>query len=89
MKNIDASLIEKYINGDDLGEYSIEQLENDKDFMTSVINYTNDVKMYSLCSDELKKDYEFVKYLVLKFKNNPDYITKIADYYFGNSDIDI
>ena len=56
MKNIDASLIEKYINGDDLGEYSIEQLENDKDFMTSVINYTNDVKMYSLCSDELKKD---------------------------------
>lgn len=89
MKNIDASLIEKYINGDDLGEYSIEQLENDKDFMTSVINYTNDVKMYSLCSDELKKDYEFVKYLVLKFKNTPDYITKIADYYFGNSDIDI
>ena len=89
MKNIDASLIEKYINGDDLGEYSIEQLENDKDFMTSVINYTNDVKMYSLCSDELKKNYEFVKYLLLKFKNNPDYITKIADYYFGNSDIDI
>ena len=89
MKNIDASLIEKYINGDDLGEYSIEQLENDKDFMTSVINYTNDVKMYSLCSDELKKNYEFVKYLVLKFKDNPDYITKIADYYFGNSDIDI
>ena len=69
MKNIDASLIEKYINGDDLGEYSIEQLENDKDFMTSVINYTNDVKMYSLCSDELKKDYEFVKYLVLDRKS--------------------
>ena len=27
MKNIDASLIEKYINGDDLGEYSSEHNE--------------------------------------------------------------
>ena len=29
--------------------------------------------MYNFCSDNLKKDYEFIKYIILKFKNNaPD-----------------
>lgn len=86
MKKIDISLIKKYVNGEDLEEYSIEQLENDTDFMISVISYTNDYKMYSSCSEEVKKDYELVKYLVLKFKDKKDFIIKVADYYLDNTD---
>lgn len=88
MKKIDISLIKKYVNGEDLGEYSIEQLENDTDFMIDVISYTNDYKMYSACSEKVKKDYELVKYLVLKFKDNADFITNAADYYLDNTDTD-
>ena len=57
MKKIDISLVKNYVNGEDLGEFTIEQLENDKDFMMSVISYTNDIKMYSFCSDKVKQDY--------------------------------
>ena len=88
MKKIDICLIKKYVNGEDLGEYSTEQLENDTDFMIGVISYTNDIKMYSACSEEVKKDYDLVKYLVLKFKYNIDFITTVADYYLDNTDTD-
>lgn len=88
MKKIDISLVKNYVNGEDLGEFTIEQLENDKDFMMSVISYTNDIKMYSFCSDKVKQDYEFVKYLVLKFKDNSDFITLVADNYLDNTETD-
>ena len=89
MKKLDISLIKKYVNGEDLGEYSVEQLENDADFMIGVISYTNDIKMYSFCSETVKQNYEFVKYLVIKFKNNTEFITKVADYYLENNDTDL
>ena len=88
MKKINIFLIKKYVNGEDLGEYTSEQLENDKDFMMGVISYTNDIKMYSFCSESVKKDYEFVKYLVLKFKGNSEFIIKVADNYLKNADDD-
>ena len=81
MKKIDISLVKKYVNLEDLGEFTAEQLENDKDFMMGVIGYTNDIKMYSFCSETVKQDYEFVKYLVLKFKDNLEFITTVADKY--------
>ena len=56
-------LITKYINGEDIEKYSLEELENDRIFMIKVIEYSNDLNMYNLCSDNLKKDYNFVKFL--------------------------
>lgn len=89
MKNIEISLVKKYVNGEDLGEHKLEDLENDVDFMKTVISYTNDYKIYSLCSDNLKRDYSLVKYLVLKFKNNIDFIMNVADYFIDNVDSDL
>ena len=88
MKKIDISLIKKYVNREELGKFTSEQLENDKDFMMGVISYTNDIKMYSFCSEIVKKDYEFVKYLVLKFKDNPEFIITVADNYLEHTDTD-
>ena len=53
--------------------------------MISVISYTNDYKMYYYCSEEVKKDYEFVKYIVYNFKNNTDFVIQVANHYFNNS----
>lgn len=88
MKKIDISLVKKYVNGEDLGEFTSEQLENDKDFMMWVISYTNDIKMYSFCSESVKLNYEFVEYLVLKFKDNSEFIMTVAENYLDNADTD-
>ena len=47
--------------------------------------YTNDVKMYNLCSDELKENYKFVNYLVKKFKEDSDSIVRIANHFLKKS----
>ena len=81
MKKYSKKIIKDYILGYEIEDYSIEELENDIDFMTMVIDITNDEKIYNLCSNSLKKDYSFVKYLILKFKNNINFICNVADYY--------
>ena len=52
------------------------------------IDFTNDEKMYNFCSEGLKKDYDFIKYIILKFKNNIEFITSVADYFLENTDTD-
>ena len=67
MKKYSRDLVEKYINGEDIEDYSLDELENDKNFMMLVISQTTDRKMYNYCSESVKSDYEFVKYVILKF----------------------
>ncbi len=88
MEKYSEKIVEDYINGNDIEEYEIEKLENDRSFMTQVIDLTNDEKMYHFCSDDLKKDYVFVKYLILKFRDNTNFITEVADYFLENTDTD-
>lgn len=70
MKLIDVSLVRKYINGEDLKDISMDELENDPNFMLSVINVSKDIKMYNFCSDEVKCNYDFVKKLIMLNENN-------------------
>lgn len=86
MEKYNRNIINDYINGNDIENYNIEELEDDKDFMMSVISLSGDEKFYNLCGDSVKKDYEFVKYLVLKFKNKIDFICNVADYYLDNNE---
>ena len=85
MKSINIDLVKKYINGEDLGEVSIDELENDPAFMLSVINASKDKKMYNFCSDEVKLNYDFVKELIMLNKNDYEFIDTVAQYYFDNS----
>lgn len=79
MKKYSKELIDKYIKGEDIKNHQIEELENDKDFMIQVIKETNDKNFYNLCSEKVKEDYEMVKFLVLNYNNDLDFITSIAD----------
>ena len=88
MKKYNNQLIMDYINGNDIEDYDLDELENDKLFMTKVIDFSNDEKMYNFCSEKLKKDYEFIKYIILKFRNNIEFITEVADYFLDNTDTD-
>lgn len=79
MGKYENKLITDYIKGNDIIGYNIDELENDYEFMSQVINQTNDKKMYNFCSEELKKDYRLVKYMVKKFRGDLEYICLVAD----------
>lgn len=89
MRKFSKKLIEDYIQGKEIEGYTIEELENDKDFMMQVIEVSNDKKIYNICSDNVKKDYEFVKYVVLKFKDDINFICNVADYYLEDVSDDL
>ena len=74
-----------YINGDDIFEYDIDELEKDLNFMIDVIKYTNDKNIYNICDDSLKKNFFFVRFLIEKFHDDLDFIIKVAKEYFDNN----
>lgn len=82
---LSKELVKKYINGEDIHNYNIEELENDYNFMKSVIEYSNDKNIYKLCGENLKKNYQFVKFLLYRFKDDINFITEVADYYINNN----
>jgi len=89
MSKYSKATILKYINGLNPDGYNIEDLENDKFFMMEVIEYTKDKELYNLCSESVKKDYEFIKFMINTFKDDKDYIIKLAkDYINSNSSKD-
>ncbi len=79
------SLIDAYINGEDIPFFNIEDLENDYIFMKQVIDRSNDKKIYYLCSDNLKNNYDFVKYLITKFKDDISFIYEVFNYFYNNT----
>lgn len=81
MKKYSKELINKYIKGENIENYQIEELENNKDFMIQVIKETNDKNIYNLCTEKVKKDYEMVKFMVLTYNGDLNFITDIADKY--------
>lgn len=82
------NLVWKYINGEEID--NIDELENDYKFMMKVIRISRDKNIYNLCSEEVKSNYEFVRFMIETFKSDKDFIDKIASGYFdkvGSSDI--
>ena len=77
--------VEAYIKGEDIEKYTIEELENDPTFMSMIVLATNDKNIYNLCSEKVKLDYEFVKMMIKRFKNDLSFVCQIANYYLENS----
>lgn len=79
MKKFTNKTILDYISGNDIEGFTLEELEDNIDFMKSVINYTNDKNMVSMCSKRVQESPEFVKFIIYKFQNDLDFICRIAD----------
>ena len=84
MTKYNKKLVFMYINGLEINDCLLQKLENTPGFMKEVITKTNDKKMYFLCSDNLKKNCSFVKFLILKYRDDKKFICKVADYYLKN-----
>ena len=82
MNKYDNKIVNDYINGNDIDDFNIDDLENDSMFMKKVIVASNDKNFYRLCSDRVKKDYNFIKFVIYKFKEDIEFISKVADELF-------
>ena len=81
MEKYSLTLVMNYINGEDLGDYDTKELENDIVFMKMVIDVSNDKNMYLFLEDNLKKNFDFMKYLIDKFHSDEDFIIRIGKEY--------
>lgn len=79
-------LIHDYINGNDIDNYNIEQLEENYLFMIEVIKISKDKRIYNLCSENVKTNYEFVKFLVKTFQDDIPFIIKVSEKYLSQTD---
>lgn len=84
LKNYNKKLVLDYIYGNDIVGYDIDELEEDYEFMIEVIKQTRDKRMYSLCSDNVRKNYDFVSFMMDTFKDDKDFVLGVVDGYFGN-----
>ena len=76
-----VDLIQEYINGGELEGYDVDELENDPEFMREAIMASGDKKLYNLCSDNVKKNYKFVMFLISRFKDDSLFIDKVVTYF--------
>ena len=83
LKKYSKKLIWDYIKGEEID--NIDELENDYKFIMEVIKYTKDKKLYNICSDQIKLNYEFVLFLINLFKNDKKFILNVAKYYLDNN----
>lgn len=83
---ISKKLVYDYINGEDIE--NIDDLEDNYRFMMEVIKITHDKNMYHMCSDEVKNNYEFIKFMVLEFSSDLDFIIEVANEYMSMSNND-
>lgn len=78
------SLIKQYINSCEILDYDIDELEDDFDFITQVINYSNDKNFFFLCSERLKLNNDFINYLMNKFLFDDEFIWLIVQNFINN-----
>lgn len=78
MNKYSKKMLNDYISGNEIIGYNIDDLENDCTFIREVIDFSNDKKMYDMCDDNIKGDFEFVKFIINKFKDDKEFCTKVA-----------
>lgn len=78
MSKYNKKLLYDYITGNDINGYDIDELESDYIFIKEVTDISNDKKMYDLCDDKLRSNFELMKFFILKFKNDKNFIKKVA-----------
>lgn len=78
---VDLKLVSDYINGEDLN-CDVEVLENNPEFMLEALKLSRDSKMYNLCSDTVKSDFNFVVGVIDAFSIDQfDFVKEVAKNY--------
>lgn len=78
-------LIFDYISGNDIENYSLDELEDDYEFMIEVIKLTKDKRIYNLCTQKVKNNYNFVKFIIETFKEDIPLIIEVSENYLSKT----
>lgn len=81
----DKKMVLNYIYGNDINQYSLEELENDALFMSEVIRLSKDKTVYEYAVHALKCNYIFVLKTIRTFSKDTEFIKNVADYYLDNA----
>lgn len=84
MEKFTTKTIRDYIMGNDIEDFTLEELEDNEEFMKKVINYTNDEKMFYMCSKRLQRNFDFIIFILYKFQHKLEFICEIADSILNN-----
>lgn len=86
MKKYNIETVYNYMNGEDITDFTLKELESNTNFMIDVINVSNDKNFYDFAEESVKTDYRFVKFIINKFKEDENLITVAADTYIESQD---
>lgn len=78
---INKEITRAYIDGEDLD--NIDELEDNPEFMYAVLKISKDKKMYSFCSLNVLRDYNFVLNVIELFNKDIDFICLVLDNYLS------
>ena len=81
MRNLifDRKVIEDYINGNTLEEYTEVELEDNMFFMNDVLAVTKDSKMFYFASDKVRNNIDFVVKAIKTLKDDEKFVSKVYD----------
>ena len=78
MSPYNLNAVYDYIWGKDLDDDMVDSLENNPYFMIQVMEKSKDKNVYNLCSDTVKRNYDFVKRAVELFGDDLDFVSEAA-----------
>lgn len=86
MEKYNRKIVYDYIYGNDIENYTLEELENDPIFMSKVILLSRDKNFYHYVEDSIKQDYSFVKSLLEAFPEDDKFLMNAVDTYLKSND---
>lgn len=89
MKKYNKNTVYNYIYGNDIEDYTLEELEQDPLFMSKVIIQSKDKNFYNYVDIPVKQNYTFVKALLEVFKEDDKFLIKAVDTYLKSNDEEI
>ncbi len=86
MKNFTRETVYSYVFGNEIVGYDIDELENNPKFMREVIKVTHDKRIYNLCGDDVKRDKDFVEFLIEDFNDDLDFLIEVINKFSADND---
>ena len=86
MEKYKKSIVYSYIYGNDIEDYTLEELESDPKFMSQVILLSKDKNFYDYVEKPVKQNYHFVKSLLEAFPGDDTFLIQAVETYLESND---
>ncbi len=85
MIKINRALVKRYINGESVVPFKVEDLENNPEFMEEVLISSKDKKYYEKCSTAVKGNFDFAIKIMTFFMEDKEFVKEVASQFISNN----